>query len=413
MNHEWTLINTNTRELFYSSHSCQELLLHCARFGTAGYHHHRIIQLATAIRDWAAFLNLTIQQRMLPLVYKSFATSPQPAAPDHFCQKLHRLFLTNAARNIRLTAQLLMILERLHQNGIQAVPYKGPVLAQMAYGAGELRNYHDLDLLVARQDFFRARDLLMAQGYRPQFELESGQQTAFFQSQNELTLLAPTNSAHHRHNLDLHWELVRGFFGAGLDLDRFSANLAQIELEHRFFLGFTPEDSLLILVIHGGKHLWQQLLWICDLAHLIEASPINWERVLDQAQRLHVRDLLFTGLLLTRGLFASSIPDAVLALAQKKTVLTDLAARFTSNLYSAHSLSQWQKSKLFMQMRERTRDKVRYLILYPILLSFNDIKLVRLPHSLYFLYYWLRPLRVSRKWLKLLVRRCCHFFAGS
>src|SRR3712207_8653927 len=41
--------------------------------------------------------------------------------------------------------------------------------------------------------------------------------------------------------------------------------------------------SLLILCVHGTKHIWGRLSWICDVAELLRTQPdMDWEYVLDR-----------------------------------------------------------------------------------------------------------------------------------
>ena len=47
-----------------------------------------------------------------------------------------------------LTSELIKIMKLLEENDIKAIAFKGPTLAQLAYGDVTLRQYVDLDLLV-------------------------------------------------------------------------------------------------------------------------------------------------------------------------------------------------------------------------------------------------------------------------
>jgi hypothetical protein len=54
---------------------------------------------------------------------------------------LRRHYERNARRNIYLAAQLALLLEALRAENIPAIPYKGPVLAALAYGDLTLREF--------------------------------------------------------------------------------------------------------------------------------------------------------------------------------------------------------------------------------------------------------------------------------
>jgi Uncharacterised nucleotidyltransferase len=83
----------------------------------------------------------------------------------HGLTALRHHFQVNALRNVFLAGTLLKLLRLLEAHGIAALPYKGPVLAALAYGNVAFRQFGDLDLLVRPQDADRAKALLWAQGY--------------------------------------------------------------------------------------------------------------------------------------------------------------------------------------------------------------------------------------------------------
>ncbi|GAG91885.1 unnamed protein product, partial [marine sediment metagenome] len=84
----------------------------------------------------------------MPLLYQSLKKTCPEAVPDDTLEQLRAYFLTNAKRNLFLTGKLLRLLELLKDNGILAVPFKGPVLAESVYGDLSLRQFADLDILV-------------------------------------------------------------------------------------------------------------------------------------------------------------------------------------------------------------------------------------------------------------------------
>ncbi len=57
--------------------------------------------------------------------------------------------------NLDLTAELIRVLDSLDAAGIRGLPFKGPVLAQTAYGGVGLRRFLDLDVLVHPRRFPR------------------------------------------------------------------------------------------------------------------------------------------------------------------------------------------------------------------------------------------------------------------
>jgi len=106
----------------------------------------------------------------MPLLYRSLKKTCQQAVPSTYLEQLRDLFLTNAARNVFLTAKLLELLDLFKENNIAALPFKGPVLAESIYGDISLRQFVDLDVLVHKRDALKARNLLLAHGYQPEIK---------------------------------------------------------------------------------------------------------------------------------------------------------------------------------------------------------------------------------------------------
>ena len=54
--------------------------------------------------------------------------------------------------NLKQTKELTRILELFSENDIEAIPYKGVVLAHEAYGSVGARVFSDIDLMVSEKD---------------------------------------------------------------------------------------------------------------------------------------------------------------------------------------------------------------------------------------------------------------------
>ena len=93
------------------------------------------------------------------------------------------------------------------------------------------------------------------------------------------------------------------------------------------------EDHLLVLSVHGGKHLWPCLGWVCDVAELLRAhADLDWGRVTAGAGRLGCRRMLLVGLALADGLLQAPVPAEVRRRVRSDPVAGSLAARVGRNL---------------------------------------------------------------------------------
>jgi hypothetical protein len=160
-----------------------------------------------------------------------------------------------------------------------------------------------------------------------------------------------------------------------------------------------PEDLLLALAVHGTKHLWERLAWVCDVAALLNSRPsLDWDFVRSRARESRVERMLHLALLLARGLAGAELPERVLAEAR-----TPVVSRLASEVASALFKGAGQESAGFVRSvrfnlsaRGRLREKAAYLrhIFTP---TDGDLTAVSLPAGVSFLYYFLRPFRLALK----------------
>jgi hypothetical protein len=373
-----------------------ELLLLCARVHAGVESRARIVGLVRRGLDWDYLYQLAKRHSVLPLLWwqlDASAAADIPAAPR---ERLRAKFRDNAARNLYLTGELERIITLFKTEGVEVLPYKGPALAAAAYGSVSLRRFVDLDILVSRRDVPRAKELLLARDFHPTLDLSPAQERLLLRTQHNL----PFAREGGRLLVELHWEVASkqfapASFGKGFGAGRETVRLLNLEVE-----SLSAEDLLLALCVHGTKHLWERLAWICDIAELLRSRPgIDWRRLAERSSNLRAERMLTLGLRLAHSLLDAPLPEEV-----KKRVFSDkvaekLAARVTRRLFDGATYSPMGllgSMDFNLRARRDWRDKARYLrfIFTP---TDGDLGALRLPAGLTFVYYLLRPFRLLLK----------------
>src|ERR1700674_2020415 len=121
-----------------------ELLLACCsalpdRVGADG-----IQQIISQPFDWNRLLHLGEHHGVIPHIYREL----RGLAPQDELGALRRAYEENVRKSLRLSGELIRILRHLQSHGVGALPYKGPVLAQVLYGDVSQRQFSDLDILI-------------------------------------------------------------------------------------------------------------------------------------------------------------------------------------------------------------------------------------------------------------------------
>ena len=291
----------------------------------------------------------------MPLLYRSLLSTSPEAVPIDIRQQLQEAFYVNAGRNLFLSRELLTLLRLLEAQGIAAIPYKGPVLATTAYGSLALRQFSDLDVLVRPQDARRARDVLLAHGYQRLDYRSTARTEPWYRLRKVYELVR----ADRQILVELHWAITSWTFFFPLHAARLWERLETVSLLETPVRSLAREDLLLLLCVHGAKHHWSRLGWICDVAALLQA-PLDWGYTMAQAERLGGRRMLGLGLLLAQALLGTALPEHVWGRVQADPVVPWLATQVCARLFAPDSSasSAVDYPVFYLRLRERWRDKV-------------------------------------------------------
>ncbi|MFY9557732.1 MAG: nucleotidyltransferase family protein, partial [Blastocatellia bacterium] len=299
-----------------------ELLLCNARTDSSFQRSEQIKTLLRRDIDWDYLFQAAQRHGVVPLLYHFLDETYSELIPGTVSNQLQELCQNNTKINLFLTAELLKLLNLFEENGVPAIPYKGPALAASIYGDIALRQFVDLDILVRKRDVLKVKELLVAHGCQPELDLTPAQEKPFLDFHYDYAFLCSNK----RVLVEIHWEVTEGFLSFPLDTERLWERLEPVEIAGKRVLTLSAEDSLLIVCAHSSKHLWERLGWICDVARLVESHKhIDWERVLKNAIALGGERMLLLGLYLAHDLLGTSLPESILKRSQSDALVRYLA----------------------------------------------------------------------------------------
>jgi hypothetical protein len=297
-------------------------------------------------------------------------------------------------RNLFLALQLCVILKRFAAHGVPAIPYRGPALAVMAYGRVGFREFADLDILVNKQDVLRAKEILVAEGFRPGTPLSKAQERALVESQHAYSLVRPDRSA----MVELHWEISPRHVSLLLEPERLWKRLEPVTIAGSTVLTLAPEILLPSLCEHGAKHMWERLAWICDIGELTRARPdLDWPRIVSEARRSASERMLALGLRLATDLLGAPMPEAVRHRAETDPAIPALVNQVRERLFRNHGrpTGLLEQARFHLRVRERWRHRIRYCWFALTTVTVADWEQRRLPRALSFLHYPMRLIRLA------------------
>ncbi len=347
--------------------------------------------------DWEKLLRLAHEHGLSPLLWSHLSKICPESMPETYRHRLRDYFRNNSIRNHYLKGELLRLLELFAASNIPAIPFKGVALAISVYGDLALRHFGDLDILVRPRDVARAKALLIEQGYEQKAVLTTVQEAKFVRHYYHHTFSRVSDGV----LVELHWDVAPKYFSFPFAEMRLWDRAGTISLNGAQTLAPEPEDLLLLLCLHGTRHLWNKLELICGVAELVRSTPsLNWEVALGRARALGSRRMLLLGLALARELLWLELPAEIQREIEAERALAKLVARVRREMFegAGERPGPFARNLYHVRARERFRDQARYWLLFSFTPGVSEWWWLPLPRPLSFLYYLIRPALALRQY---------------
>ncbi|WP_258831553.1 nucleotidyltransferase domain-containing protein [Peribacillus frigoritolerans] len=356
--------------------------------------------------DWELFLELARHHRIYPLVYSKLKILDNKTIPLYVIQTLYQEYKENTYYMLKLSGEMERVSKLFTENNIRLLFLKGPAIAAEIYGDISLRTSKDLDILIPITDLIEVEKLLLNCGYVKE-EIDpdltkkkwGSYHVSYYHSQKKI-------------QIEIHWRLFRAPAKEPSFNELWKRKRVSLLTSYPVYF-FGKEDLFFYLVTHGAKHGWFRLRWLADIDQIIrERNITNGNYSLLKKYQRHY--LVGQALILTSQLFATPIHDEILSLTKEKRSrkLAKLAIFYivemsylNINQLSKESMANYYKFNPFSKKSNlmksyllklyefsvRTNIQKFFYILGLLNPSSADVKTLKLPKSLYFLYFPLRP----------------------
>jgi len=396
----------NTQHLMLNTNSLNDdlkFLMNCCKMNPTEEDLKAICSyLNTEHLDLNALISVVNQHGILPLVYKTIKSlqchssslnTQHVTLSAEILTELKAHYMSISQRNMLMSAELIKIMNLLKENSIEALAFKGPALSQIAYGDITLRQYTDLDVLVKKEDIYKIDTLLKARGYQRVLKLSPVQEKVYIQNAQDLGFYHPKSGLH----FEMHWSLLNEDYPMQINLDTIWKNPQTVKINQQEIKTFPIQELLPYLCIHGSKHLWERIEWIKDIDLLIRKEDIDWEKIVKKVDGSGFEVMIYLGLSLAMRLFKTPLP---------KHITDHISDMKILNTLSDFVLQSWQSPKnTFQQTHAKLKlfpgIKEQAIYLHKILIkpSLNDYWFIDLPKPLYWVYYFVHPYLLIKKYL--------------
>jgi hypothetical protein len=308
----------------------------------------RAVEIAAGGVNWAVLLDRAVREKVRPRLLRGLRALPPGAVPELVIEQLAQSCASLGRHNRELAARLGDVAALLDSAGVKAVSYKGPVLALSAFDDLEAREYSDLDLLVARRDFERARDVLAGAG----FGQVGGEQHVMEYREAEMV------RAGDGLNVDLHFGVLPIWFFADIDMQPLIDASVRKDISGKPVWAMSSEGALLMLCLEGAREKWRLLQHVCDVAALTESSRgIDWEKLQGMTPAPLIR-VPKAGVAVARALLGTADPGLPSAL---EAVCAQVRRRALHPDQPRQGLIE-ENHRFYLWLATRWRDKARLVL---------------------------------------------------
>jgi hypothetical protein len=370
------------------------ILVACARTGASEAELGEVLRLAQGDPDWEEVLRLAFFHGVTGLLSETVSRVPEAPIPEARREELRDAHRSVARSNLRLTALFQNLLEAFQEKGVPVIPFKGPVLGLRAYGDVSLRTFGDLDFLARKESLEVARRVLRENGLTPLPAHQGLPNGVMLRWGNAESFLTEDGSL-----VELHWELSKPAWRIRIRAADFWRRAVPRDWMGQSVLGFDADDELLMLCVHGCRHAWSRLIWVCDVAETLKRGEADWPALLRHSAETGTRRMLLLGLSLAESLLQAPLEPEVRQMMARDPVVPVLNEHVTRVFQGGEGLAA---QEFLFQIRTRTGIRDRAGFLFGSLLTPTPEDFIQMGPGLpSFAYPLLRPVRLARKYWRL------------
>lgn len=312
--------------------------------------------------SWPALFTLAEVHGVMALLAAALRRVDENVAPPDIAQKIREYHRTQVLSAMKMTAELFRLVDLFRgtslETRLETVLVKGPTLAMRAYGDIGSRVFGDLDLLLRQRDILRATKLMISAGYDFDVSPDDIRAAKIPGQYSFVRKGAPLL-------VELHTERTMRYFPRGLPVEKFLAARECELLDGHEIPVLSAEHELVLVCIHGAKHLWERLTLVADVAALVaRQTALNWQESFAAAEDAGAGRMLRAGLILAEDLLRAPLPQEIQSRIRADAAASRLAREIAEWLPSAgDSLPGLLQRALFrMRMRGAGASGLGYLL---------------------------------------------------
>jgi len=346
---------------------------------------------------WELFIKLIRKHRLVSHVINHKNTKEY--LPNETFETLKAINLEQIKRSLLFNSELLKIHGTLIEQNIKHIFFKGSLLSFELYNDIGFRNFRDIDLLVDKENIDKATTIIKNCSYSL-FEPE--------QELNKLQKKINYKISHHyhlRHNslpidIELHWNLTNPKSFLSIPTKRILNNRIKLQIQDYNLPYISKSENIIFLAAHGAIHQWYRLFWLKDFSVLIsKTNNKDLYKIYELSKKLKLDRCFLQACILSQQLYNISLPTFLTSGSIKlKLLYIPIKSIAITELKQRGILGKL--NYVLYRLNLKPDYKYYFHLVYRLRTHFSDWEILKLPNSLFFLYYPLRPLLMIYKSLK-------------
>lgn len=339
--------------------------------------------------DWDRVFDIAAGNAVVPHVTAAL-TESDGTVPAAVRERFRAQTRRNAAENLSRVASLQEVLTALNDADVRAIPFKGPVLAETAYGDLSRRTFSDVDVLIAPRERETARAVLAGLGFDrsgPYSQPAIERSTVFAGQVSEYEFHRPLDDA----RVELRWTFETADIP---NFDTLWERRTTATVAGEQVPALAPVDVGLTQTSHLTKHASRRLAWMADVA-AASACIADWDGFLATVAERDLQHAVSVALRIAVDAFDAPVPERVWntgTLPDQR----DVAARAIEDWVAAPVDTTTLLDELLFKTRYLPpRESLRTIANTVFVPRHDEYDAKPLPPRLHHLYYCYRPLRLA------------------
>ena len=334
--------------------------------------------------DWEKVTRLAIKHKVIPQTYPILKLTN---APNTIIDKIKKYLVTYNKEVTLIENELFKITDILNNKSIEHIVIKGYELAKNYYKQINEREFSDIDLLIKKENLASINNILLKLGYNPKKKLTKKQHISELKSQYSVTYINKKTNL----EIDLHWHVAQIQFRY-----KFNQTILFNSYQKKEINNLSPENNLLFLSIHGAKENWDQLKLLLDLKMIISNQNLDWDYIIRTANEFHMKQILLISLLSCKTILKVKLPDNIQKLINNNIIRSQVSI-ITDNISNNVELNEWEAFCFQLKIRDKIINKIKFIYYNLSIPHEEDWEIIKIPDSLFFLYYIFKPLKTIYK----------------